>query len=210
MKKFFIESNKFLKIRTQGYHNRYYYGYREEGNPDFINDLKNTFAYRDQTTMQKLNKAKNKVMDILIEDIPNILDEQNWNNCIVVCVPRAKANMQHIQMYFREAVSESCDRIYNVENGSFVINRVEDTKTTHLSKSKIENNGEMPYSGITEKTCIIDKQRIEGKNVILIDDIYTNCCNVDEDCIQALYNNGAKKVVFYAIAYTKRRYYDLF
>jgi hypothetical protein len=41
-------------------------------------------------------------------------------------------------------------------------------------------------------------------DVILIDDIYTSGCNIDEDCIQALYDNGANRVVFYAIAYTRR------
>ena len=109
-------------------------------------------------------------------------------------------------------MSRSCDFLDYVEDGAFVINRIKDTKTTHLVNSiiSIENNGDMPYPGITEETCSIDSDKIKGKNVILIDDIYTRNCNIDEDCIQALYNVGAKKVVFYAIAYTKRRDNELF
>jgi len=45
---------------------------------------------------------------------------------------------------------------------------------------------------------------IKNKDIILVDDIYTISANVDEDCIQFLLDNGARTVIFYAIAYTDR------
>jgi len=63
----------------------------------------------------------------------------------------------------------------------------------------------MPYVGITKETCSIYPEKIINQNVLLIDDIYTKGVNIDEDCIQALYDNGAANVVFYSIGKSKRR-----
>ncbi|MEG1500017.1 MAG: hypothetical protein RR400_03020 [Clostridia bacterium] len=41
MKKFTIKQNKYLAQDIQGYYNQDYVGYQKEGNPDFINHLKN-------------------------------------------------------------------------------------------------------------------------------------------------------------------------
>lgn len=67
------------------------------------------------------------------------------------------------------------------------------------------NSGSKPYPGITRETCYIDKEKIKNKTIILIDDIYTKTVNIDEDCIQALLDAGAKDVIFYAIARTQLR-----
>ena len=40
---------------------------------------------------------------------------------------------------------------------------------------------------------------IKGKNILLIDDLYTKSININEDMIQALLDNGAKSVIFYSI-----------
>ena len=49
----------------------------------------------------------------------------------------------------------------------------------------------------------IDNNFVEGKNVILVDDIYTKDVNVAEDCIQTLFDFGAKDVILYTVAKTK-------
>jgi len=64
-----------------------------------------------------------------------------------------------------------------------------------------KDNGDLPYPGITKKTCSISNE-IKGKDILLIDDIYTKTVNVDEDAIQALLDNGAKSVYFYAVVKT--------
>ena len=59
----------------------------------------------------------------------------------------------------------------------------------------------MPYPGITKATCNIS-DKVAGKDILLIDDIYTLDVNIDEDAIQALYDMGAKSVRFYAVCKT--------
>lgn len=59
----------------------------------------------------------------------------------------------------------------------------------------------MPYVGITHDTCNISEE-VDGKDILLIDDIYTKDVNIDEDAIQALYDKGAKSVTFYSICKT--------
>lgn len=47
------------------------------------------------------------------------------------------------------------------------------------------------------------KNKIKDKNIILVDDIYTPNVNVAEDCIQTLFDLGAKDVILYVIAKTR-------
>jgi phosphoribosylpyrophosphate synthetase len=56
----------------------------------------------------------------------------------------------------------------------------------------------MPYPGITINTCDFSKD-VMGKDIMLVDDLYTNSVNIDEDAIQALFDKGANSVVFYSI-----------
>jgi len=63
------------------------------------------------------------------------------------------------------------------------------------------NNGDTPYPGITISTCDIASD-VRGKDILLIDDIYTKTINIDEDAIQALLDSGATSVHFYAIGRT--------
>ena len=66
------------------------------------------------------------------------------------------------------------------------------------------DGGDMPYPGITKKTCDISEE-VKGRDILLIDDLYTRTVNIDEDAIQALLDNGAESVVFYSIGYTMRQ-----
>ena len=63
------------------------------------------------------------------------------------------------------------------------------------------NDGDLPYVGITNATCNISND-VRGKDILLIDDIYTKTVNIDEDAIQALLSKGANSVAFYAIGNT--------
>ena len=72
--------------------------------------------------------------------------------------------------------------------------------TEFVGYSENEATAKILASGILKYIPdLIDMKVID--DIILIDDIYTSGCNIDEDCIQALYDNGANRVVFYAIAY---------
>jgi len=205
-----IPKNDFLSIDIQAYFNTYYVGYKQPGNPDFLNVLKNTF---NEKTSMDLKKAKKSVYDILVEDIPQIIQKNHLNECALVGVPRSKAYSTYSdeQLLFNKTIKESYSDIYKkvpfykLFDGSEWITRVKNTRTTHIRKETngFNNDGALPYPEITKDTCDFAEE-LKGQNIILIDDIYTANVNVDEDCIQALLDCGAKSVVFYSIGYTKR------
>lgn len=210
--RFIIRRNRFLKKDTIGYHNQEYTGFRQPNNPDFLNTLKNTF---NDIPLSTLNQAKQDVQNILLDDIPCIIRDNNWRNCVCVCIPRAKALGTYTskQLFFRDAVSNAVSQMAGVIDGSNFIVRHTHTRTTHLPETTGRvattgqvsgNDGELPHPGITIETCTINSAQIRNQNIILVDDIYTKGVNIDEDCIQALFDTGARNVIFYAIAYTRR------
>ena len=91
-------------------------------------------------------------------------------------------------------------------DGTDYIVRHTDTRTTHMDKSGYGGNGNLPYPGITKDTCTIS-DKIIGKDILLIDDLYTESINIDEDAIQALLDCGAKSVTFYSLGKTIRKSY---
>ncbi len=52
--------------------------------------------------------------------------------------------------------------------------------------------------------CICNAEKIEGRTVILIDDVVTSGATLGE-CVDILYSAGAKKVICRSIAYTYRK-----
>ena len=209
MNQYTIQKNEFLDTDIKAYFNTYYVGYKKPDNPDFLNELKNTF---DKTSPAQLNEAATSVYKKFVEDIPQIIRENNFNECVLVGVPRSKAHSSYStnQLLFNETIKKYCCDISKEVNfckiwdGSNAIIRLKNTKTTHIRKevNGFNNDGDKPYPGITKNTCKISEE-LKGKNIILIDDIYTRGVNIDEDCIQALLNVGAEKVVFYSIGFTK-------
>lgn len=207
LKRHIIYPNQYLGKETLAYYKKDYVGYRVPNNPDFINTLKNTFGDENPYT---LNNAKDEVIKILKEDIKEIVEENSFYGCSIVCVPRAKHDHYPNQLYFLKAVKEAANEISGVVDATNAITRRISTKTTHLKNSEYFeinnlNQGDVPYPGITKKTCNINQEQINNKNIILVDDIYTPSVNIDEDAIQALYDFGAKNIIFYSIAMTKRR-----
>ena len=202
--KYTIKTNNYLKSEVKGYYHQFYVGHLKPGNPDFLNTLKNQF---NTGNLQELILARDIVIDILIEDIPRIISEEQINDCTLVCVPRAKSYKSYTvnQLLFKEAIGLSTTKLKNVKDGSDFIRRIINTFTTHLRyATHIENDGKKPYPGITKDTCSIQYDQIQNQNIILIDDIYTANVNIDEDCIQWLIDCGARKVIFYSIGLTRR------
>jgi len=194
MNKFTICENEYLQYKIQSYYNIDYTGYENFGNPDYLNDLKNTF---DSFSKEKLNNAIKQIYNVLKTDL--FLFNKNLTICIV---PRAKAEntYSHEQLLFKKVIQHLIGEL-NFQDGSNYIIRHTDTKTTHLSRSQYAGNGSMPYLGITKDTCHISSE-VRDKDILLIDDIYTNGINIDEDAIQALFDNGVESVTFYAIGKT--------
>jgi len=201
MQKFTVEHNKYLSKDVEAFFHSDYLRYQEPGNPDYLNVLKNDFNDRE---VPELQEAVNTVGEILNQDLPDVLKELNWNEALVCTMPRAKKfnSYKKNQKLFSKVVSVVIEDIEIAQNGISYIRRNQNTRTTHLKWS--DTDGDMPYVGITEETCEIDSD-VKGKNILLIDDIYTKTVNVNEDMIQALFDKGARSVALYVVAKTKYR-----
>ena len=77
---------------------------------------------------------------------------------------------------------------------------------THQSFWGHGGDGERPRPGLIRDTCNLSVD-IAGKNIVLVDDIYTAGVGIDEDGVQALLDAGAKSVIMYAFGCTARRGY---
>lgn len=156
-------------------------------------------------SIQSLLEAKNIIEQIIAEDVRHIIAVEQLKTCVLVAVPRAKSESYYedfggCAQYFRQAVSNAAKKL-NMIDGSNAFYRHTDTKTTHR-KNHPNNDGCSPYPGITTDTCAISTSIIKDHNIVLIDDIYTECVFVDEDAIVSILNNGAKKIIFYSVCKT--------
>jgi len=194
------KGNYYLKREVQGYfHSKYESGagqWRVKGSiENVICTLKNDII---PYTEEELQNVCNKLEIILKTDLPQVLKLSGKNSLVVCVVPRAKVNYKPNQLYFKKTVSKVANQLPGFIDGSEYIKRVKDTKTTHRARSGHGGNGDMPYPGITINTCDFSKD-VMGKDIMLVDDLYTNSVNIDEDAIQVLFDKGANSVVFYSI-----------
>ena len=217
VKEYYIMKNEYLNQNIQAYYSVDYLGYNVCGNPNYLNTLKNTF---NSTEYKVLKVAQNETEYILNISLKSIIAKKNFEDCVILAVPRAKNfdTYHQNQLLFINAIHNTVNTLKNIYpniiDGTHAIKRIIDTKTTHLKKedaiyidknnTRKKNEGDLPYKGITQKTCLIDKGIIQQKNIILIDDIYTLNVNVDEDCLQAVLDYNPKELIFYSVARTKR------
>lgn len=195
----------------------YYHADYQGGNDDrrrtigtvenIITTLKNQFQDKNRNI---LTQAANNLLQILITDLPKILLKTGKKNLTVCVIPRAKAESSYSinQLIFKQVVKQAVGKLIGFNDGTAYIVRHTDTRTTHLDRAGYGGGGDLPYPGITKATCTISPN-VKGKDILLIDDLYTKSVNIDEDAIQALLDKGATSVVFYALGNTKSRSSDL-
>ncbi|WP_407532432.1 hypothetical protein [Elizabethkingia miricola] len=199
MKNFTINTNPYLDCEIEAY----YFGNHENWKNTevgFLNTLKNdegTFTNARREFGFTLDEAKNKVKEIITKDLLEI--KKLYDLKLTVCiVPRSKplAKYNHNQLKFSEAIKEFVNEHTEFYDGTNYIQRIVETPVTHLTRD---------YSsvtvGVTKETCSISGE-VNGKDIILIDDIYTESVNIIEDAIQALFDNGAKSVILYTVGKT--------
>ncbi|MCZ6168579.1 hypothetical protein [Campylobacter ureolyticus] len=202
MYKFEIQSNRYLKNSMIGYYDRDMESLYVGGETP-MHTLKNMKL---NTSVQELLDAKNEMKSAIKKFLVRFAFSGDDDKIYVCIVPRSKASFNEKQLYFKKAVQESVKE-FNLPNhildGTDFIIRVKDTKTTHIKRelAGFDNIGSEPYPGIAKDTCRFHFP-IKGKQILLIDDIYTIGCNVDEDFIQTLYDFGASRVFFYAVGRT--------
>ncbi|MBT2563034.1 phosphoribosyltransferase [Pedobacter sp. ISL-68] len=212
MNSFKIYPNNYLGQEIQAfYHSDYHGGDAELRNiagtiENIICTLKNQFQDK---TKEALTKAGNNLIQILNGDFLQILQITGKNNLTVCVIPRAKAqkNYTSTQLVFKKAVTITATNLNSFIDGTNYIIRHTDTRTTHMDRSGYGGDGELPYPGITKDTCTIS-DNVKGKDILLVDDLYTKTVNIDEDALQALLDKGANSVLFYALGKTKSRSID--
>ena len=206
MKSFRIQPNDYLQghraENIKAYYHTEYTGWRNVGNPDYLNILKNTFnSYSDDI----LRTAVEQLREALLEDLPQIPMLLGISPLVVCVVPRAKAENFYYpqQQLFRATVQQVIQQIPIFIDGTRYLLRHTNTKTTHFRRPvpNYNNDGPAPYPGITKDTCHISTE-VSDKDILLVDDIYTRGVNVDEDAVNALLDAGARSVTFYAVGYT--------
>lgn len=206
MNEFKILANEYLNRSTRAFYHVPYVKMGSPGNPDYLNTIKNTF---NSFSERKLESASQELKNVLLRGFPQVIQFLNTRKLTVCVVPRAKAeNSYHAnQLLFKSAVCSMIKQFESLEDGADYLCRHTSTRTTHLRRliQSYSNDGVDPYPGITEDTCSISAD-VEGKHILLIDDIYTQTVNIDEDAIQSLINAGACSVAFYAVAKTQRNY----
>ena len=171
---------------------------------NLICKLKNDITPYSQPVLQS---ACNMISVILRQDLPNILRTSGLSSLRVCVIPRAKREDSYRpdQLYLRATIQSVVQSLSGLEDGTHDIIRHTNTRTTHRNRSGHGGDGRMPYPGITNDTCTLSDEII-GKDVLLIDDLYTKTVNIDEDCLQALIEKGARNVFFYSIGKTVNRF----
>lgn len=202
VKGFCFDSNDFLKFTNiDGFYHKDYFSGKNwdiEGKIEhLIWSLKNDEGCKPSHTLY-LSTACKRLKNILFRDLPEIKRIIMRDELTVCVVPRAKEGFiyRKDQLLFRQIVSDVVDQMEGFVNGTKYIVRHTSTQTTHL-----KDEGISPYPGITKDTCYISDNVI-GKNILLVDDVYTKGVGIDEDAIQALLDKGASNVSFYSIGKT--------
>lgn len=204
MTPFTIERNRYLTQNIQGFYHTDFGGVDLPNNPNYLYKLKNDPHHN--WTDFRIQEAQQQLQRVLIVDFPDVQSQINKNPLTVCVVPRAKAdnNYNPNQLLFKATVRNTVNQLGNsFLDGTDYIVRHTNTKTTHLRRPMdgFVNDGSEPYSGISSDTCNFSRD-INGKDILLIDDIYTKTVNIDEDIIQSLFNRGANTVSFYSIGRT--------
>ena len=207
MNKFTMEANQFLSRNVPGYFHADFHRAGQPGNPDFLYKFKNDPHHN--WSQQQIRYAVNDLSSVISVDFPEIVEQTKASTLTVCVVPRAKAETSYRpdQLLFKATVGAYARSAPGFVDGSNFIIRHTNTRTTHLRQpvEGFENDGRMPYTGISSDTCNFSTQ-IKGRDILLVDDIYTKTVNIDEDMVQALFDNGARSVVFYAIGNTPRKF----
>lgn len=200
---FLISPNQYLSKSIQAFYNSDYSGgggrWRIKGTiENVVCTLKNDITPFEDSVLQK---SVQQLSNILSKDLPEILQYTKLKNLTVCVVPRAKANYNQNQLLFKSTILKVVSQLSGFNDGTDFIIRHTETRTTHRDRAGYGGSGDLPYPGITKKTCAISND-VKGTNILLIDDLYTKSINIDEDAIQALLDKGASTVLFYAIGKT--------
>jgi len=194
-----------LNCDISAFYHTNFYGVMHPENPNYLYKLKNDPQHN--WSVDQLRTAMSDLKRVLMTDLPEIQTFSEKSPFTICVVPRAKTDNTYRpnQLLFKSTIKEVVKELGFMDGTNYIV-RQTNTRTTHLRLPipGYNNDGAFPYRGITIDTCTISND-VKGKDIILIDDIYTRGVNIDEDAIQALLDGEAKSVVFYAVGNTIQR-----
>lgn len=184
-----------------GYFHDWYYTRKDPRNTMlYLTNLKNDIP--PYHTPDVIRESEAELAQVIRHDFADLVSAYG---AMTVCgVPRSKRERSYpfSQMGLKRTI-RAVTRELGMEDGMDYIVRHTDTVCTHRARSGHGGAGEMPRPGLLKDTCFISPC-IAGKDILLVDDIYTPGVGIDEDAIRALLDCGAKNVIFYAVGYTAK------
>ncbi|MBO4288119.1 MAG: amidophosphoribosyltransferase [Kiritimatiellae bacterium] len=198
-----IGKDVFLSREVDLYFHDLYHGFGSPKNTlAYVNYLKNDLRYYDA----QVSQSEDKAAMVLAADLEKLV---GLYGPLTVCgVPRSKREDTYpfektgLKRAIRKAIAMNVD----LSDGLDYVVRYTNTLCTHRSYWGHGGDGEGPRPGLLRDTCHLSSD-IAGKDIVLVDDIYTANVGIDEDAVQALLDAGAKSVVLYAFGCTARHGY---
>lgn len=198
-----IGKDVFLDRDVDLYFHAHYYGFSSTENEiKYVNYLKNDRRNYDQL----IAKCEDMAAEVLAADLAQLVEI--YGPLTVCGVPRSKNEKSYSaeKMGLKRAIRKAIAKNDALSDGLDYIVRHTNTLCTHRSYWGYGGDGEGPRPGLLRDTCYISSE-IAGKNIVLVDDIYTAGVGIDEDGVQALLNAGAKSVIMYTFGCTASRGY---
>ena len=196
-----IGNDAFLDRDTNLYFHDYYYGFSSAANKiKYVNYLKNDRRDFDNLIAQ----CEDIAAKVLAADLAELV---GIYGPLTVCgIPRSKREDTYPRemMGLKRAIRKAIAATPNLADGLDYIIRHTNTRCTHRSYWGYGGDGEGPRPGLMRDTCSLSNE-ISGKDIVLVDDIYTAGVGIDEDGVQALLNVGAKSVIMYTFGCTASR-----
>ena len=198
-----IGNDVFLDRDVDLYFHAHYYGFSStENSIKYINYLKN-----DRRTFDdRIATSEDKAAMVLAVDLSELV---NLYGPLTVCgIPRSKREDVYPseKMGLKRAIRKAIAMNPLLSDGMDYIVRHTNTLCTHRSYWGYGGDGEGPRPGLIRDTCHLSSE-IAGKNIVLVDDIYTADVGIDEDGVQALLDAGARSVIMYTFGCTASRGY---
>lgn len=151
--KFSISKNEYLNKSIQAFYNSDYLGGSTKLRlkvgtiENVVCTLKNDITPFENSVLQK---CVQQLSNILLKDLPEILQHTKLKNLTVCVVPRAKARSYNPnQLLFKSTILKVVSQLSGFNDGTNFITRHTDTWTTH--RKACGGSGDEPYPGITKK-----------------------------------------------------------
>lgn len=203
MFKYEIAADDVLSVPVAGYFHDYYTKWNDPANSvRFLFNLKNDDNASPHSLIAVMMGWLYEILEKDFGKLAAIHPEKSFTVC---GIPRSKAERSYSedQLGLKRTI-RAATMALGLHDGMDYIVRTVDTATTHRKWCSCgAGAGEFPRKGLVRDTCYLSP-KIAGKDILLVDDIYTRTVGIDEDAIQALLDCGARSVTFYAVGYTMR------